>query len=166
MHASMNDHYYINEEKLSDVSTKLEFLFPNSLCIVRSSFNNIFYRAIILSVHDGCDGMNITVHFIDHGVNSTTEPSRVYPFLKIFCYLPALCIQCKLHSIKPIKPTGWSKAAIDLFKSLIDKENIYEAIVANKAGEIKCVLLLFVKDGMKINEQLIHKKMAGILLTE
>ncbi len=95
MENKLNGFYLEIETKLAFHSKKLIFLKPDALCVVRNPVNDLFYRAIILSIDD-----NILVNFFDHGVTLSVNACRVLPFSKEFLNLPPYCIKCRLSSIK------------------------------------------------------------------
>ena len=169
--SEITDYYSQSENILLNSPQRVDFLKNSTLCIVKSTTNELFYRAVILSHND----QSINAYYIDYGFSKSVSISNAFPFLRDFCYLPPYCIACTLQSIKPEKSEGWCSKAIDVFNRLALIDQDYEAKASTvsfgnevepvKPGVLECSLdtkigLFFIgEDQVIINQELLKQKL-------
>ena len=96
-----------------DMGKYSEDLKPGTLCIVRFTKNDQFYRGKVQSLKRfSCD-----ILFVDYGYTETVEKKSIWPIESSFLELPAQAFECRLANIQS-KDGSWSKNSLEVFQSL------------------------------------------------
>lgn len=91
----------------------LDDLKPGTLCIVRFTKDDKFYRGKIQSLKRfSCD-----ILFVDYGYTETVEKKSIWPLQSKFLELPAQAFECRLANIQS-KDGSWSKNSLEVFQRL------------------------------------------------
>ncbi|KAH8253772.1 hypothetical protein KR032_006825 [Drosophila birchii] len=111
------------------------------ICAVRSSKNNAWERAEVVSCQPGNSGKIIEVQLVDTGVVMCVSHRDVRHLLKEFATLPPQCFNGRLAFVKPWKGPGWSADAIKYFFGLVSFRRLYAKVEGVKDNFAYLVLV-------------------------
>ncbi|XP_075717072.1 tudor domain-containing protein 6 isoform X2 [Rhinoderma darwinii] len=95
---------------------------PGQLCCAR--YQDLYYRAEVLSVHD----KQVQVYFLDSGISKSVDWYNIKELPAEFTKLPGLANKCYIADTYPLED-AWSQEAILAFKvAVIDKKLVIHVV--------------------------------------
>uniref|UniRef100_A0A3P8V9W6 Tudor domain containing 1 n=1 Tax=Cynoglossus semilaevis TaxID=244447 RepID=A0A3P8V9W6_CYNSE len=105
---------YCSSEQVSKYSAAAIRASPGAACCAQFSYDNKWYRAVILEVGEN----EISVVYADFGNTETVPFSRILPIPPHLLQLPFVIIRCSLAGVKPL-PMDWPVEVKLMFRSTL-----------------------------------------------